>query len=287
MSDEDALLSAIEAHPEEDTPRLMYADWLDEHGRPLRAEFIRVQCAVKQLEHRPADEQRRHVSLWRRQEELLDLHRRDMLGALGAELTYFDVIFDRGFVSELTVSAPVFLRHAASVRALRPTPRIRVTRGGGTSFAPLLRCPELGLVESLLVGHDPDVWSAIGEPEASAFAWCSYLGRLEVLDLAANNIGDAGLAHLAPGANLPVLSELNLSGNEITDGGVETLIGSPLWPRLRRLDLSGNPLSDAAADLLTAAARTDLEHVSLRFTNIGPDGHLRLLNRFGGRVDLF
>src|SRR5262245_1119387 len=106
MSDEDALLTAIAAHPAEDTPRLMYADWLDEHGQALRAEFIRVQCALKQLEQRPADEQRRHVHLWRRQEELLDVHRADLLGPLGAELTYFDVVFDRGFVSELTVPAP-------------------------------------------------------------------------------------------------------------------------------------------------------------------------------------
>ena len=37
-----ALLAAILAHPEEDTPRLMYADWLEEHGKPERAEFIRA-----------------------------------------------------------------------------------------------------------------------------------------------------------------------------------------------------------------------------------------------------
>lgn len=45
MSDEAALLAAILAHPDEDTPRLMYADWLQENGQPERAEFIRIQCA--------------------------------------------------------------------------------------------------------------------------------------------------------------------------------------------------------------------------------------------------
>ncbi|AWM40884.1 hypothetical protein GobsT_05560 [Gemmata obscuriglobus] len=44
MSDEDALLAAIGAQPDEDTPRLVYADWLDEHDRAERAEFIRLQC---------------------------------------------------------------------------------------------------------------------------------------------------------------------------------------------------------------------------------------------------
>jgi uncharacterized protein (TIGR02996 family) len=43
MSDDEALLAAILAHPDEDTPRLMYADWLQENGQPERAEFIRLQ----------------------------------------------------------------------------------------------------------------------------------------------------------------------------------------------------------------------------------------------------
>ena len=36
-------LEAILAHPDDDAPRLVYADWLDEHGDAERAEFIRVQ----------------------------------------------------------------------------------------------------------------------------------------------------------------------------------------------------------------------------------------------------
>ena len=32
MDDGDALYRAILAHPGEDTPRLAYADWLQEHG---------------------------------------------------------------------------------------------------------------------------------------------------------------------------------------------------------------------------------------------------------------
>lgn len=39
-----ALLAAIIANPDEDTPRLVYADWLQENGQEERAEFIRSQC---------------------------------------------------------------------------------------------------------------------------------------------------------------------------------------------------------------------------------------------------
>src|SRR5437867_2252124 len=42
-SDSDALFRAICEEPWEDTPRLVYADWLDEQGDAARAEFIRVQ----------------------------------------------------------------------------------------------------------------------------------------------------------------------------------------------------------------------------------------------------
>lgn len=44
--DGSALLAAIIAHPAEDTPRLVYADWLDENGQHERAEFIRVQVEL-------------------------------------------------------------------------------------------------------------------------------------------------------------------------------------------------------------------------------------------------
>lgn len=43
MTDEDAFLAAVRESPLDDTPRLAFADWLDEHDRPDRARFIRVQ----------------------------------------------------------------------------------------------------------------------------------------------------------------------------------------------------------------------------------------------------
>src|SRR6516162_4283405 len=95
MDDEPALLAAIAAHPEEDTPRLAYADWLDEHagGLPepasarIRAEFIRVQCEIKKLEGLTRAELNRYVELYRRQDAILTYHRRDLLGPLGDEIT--------------------------------------------------------------------------------------------------------------------------------------------------------------------------------------------------------
>jgi uncharacterized protein (TIGR02996 family) len=46
MTDRAAFVAAIEADPDSDLPRLAWADWLDDHGEPERAELIRVQCEL-------------------------------------------------------------------------------------------------------------------------------------------------------------------------------------------------------------------------------------------------
>ena len=38
MSDRESFVAAIAASPDDDLPRLVFADWLDEHGDPDRAE---------------------------------------------------------------------------------------------------------------------------------------------------------------------------------------------------------------------------------------------------------
>ncbi|MGL4424542.1 MAG: TIGR02996 domain-containing protein, partial [Gemmataceae bacterium] len=48
--DADHFLAAIAAAPDDDTPRLIYADWLDDHADSARAEFIRIQCQLAQLD---------------------------------------------------------------------------------------------------------------------------------------------------------------------------------------------------------------------------------------------
>ncbi|MFM8273267.1 MAG: TIGR02996 domain-containing protein, partial [Gemmata sp.] len=50
LSDRAALVAAVCANPAEDTPRLVFADWLQESGEPERAEFVRAQCALARAE---------------------------------------------------------------------------------------------------------------------------------------------------------------------------------------------------------------------------------------------
>jgi len=87
MSEADALLAAIRQAPDDDAPRLIYADWLDEHGQPERAEFIRVQIELAQNES---------PTLRKRGAELLAAHHDLFVSELAAPGFRFQ--FERGFI---------------------------------------------------------------------------------------------------------------------------------------------------------------------------------------------
>src|SRR4051794_2171970 len=70
------LVQAIIESPEDDTLRLVYADWLDDHGEGARAEFIRLQSALARL---PEDDGRREQYA-SREKELLEQHQEEWLG---------------------------------------------------------------------------------------------------------------------------------------------------------------------------------------------------------------
>src|SRR3954447_18033797 len=90
MTDGTALLAAIRAAPDDDAPRLIYADWLDEHGQPERAEFIRVQCELARRET-PA--------LLVCESELLAAHHDAYAGPIAASAIAFH--FHRGFIDAI------------------------------------------------------------------------------------------------------------------------------------------------------------------------------------------
>ena len=45
LTHDEAFLADIAENPDDDASRLVYADWLDDHGEADRAELIRLQCA--------------------------------------------------------------------------------------------------------------------------------------------------------------------------------------------------------------------------------------------------
>ncbi len=180
MSDRDALLAGVIAAPADDLPRLVYADYLEEHGRTdadrARAEFIRAQIAAYR-DPRPVADTNSRAAL--RAKELLGRHRGAWLPGLAADRREW-VRFERGFPDTLTVW------HAATAQAFYggdlPADLLSATRldlDGGISDPPLapahLAAPEIGRVRRLRFGTYRHGWQVLAAP-----VW----GGLEELDLA-------------------------------------------------------------------------------------------------------
>jgi uncharacterized protein (TIGR02996 family) len=184
MTEEDALLSAVGAEPDDDTIRLAYADWLDEHGRPERAEFIRVQC---ERASGRGDRDRR-TELLKRSMQLIQRFGRDWYvgdwpEAGGHVVTGYS--FDRGFVE--TVSLADRPLYDADIE------RIVDTR------------PLFALVRSFGVSS-----SRVGDEGLAAIANSPRASRLTRLSLVGNPFTIRGLEALAASPHLRSLSELSI-----------------------------------------------------------------------------
>jgi uncharacterized protein (TIGR02996 family) len=144
-----AFLAAIIADPADNSPRLMYADWLTEQGESARSEFIRVQCAL--AKHETAVLQRgegfpappmpegfllfsKREALQRRERELLGRHEGQWLdwlkGVWGAEwipTRDITVSWRRGFVAAITLCAEAWLQHADALLKTAPLEEVTLT----------------------------------------------------------------------------------------------------------------------------------------------------------------
>src|SRR5436305_3456852 len=102
MSQADAFLDAIREAPDDDAPRLIFADWLDDHGDGDRAAFIRTQVRLARLT--PGDPDRLDLT-----DEADDLMRRhpEWCGRLPELASRW--AFRRGFVESATLTAGTFL----------------------------------------------------------------------------------------------------------------------------------------------------------------------------------
>src|SRR5690242_10519314 len=96
MTDHDALLRAIGENPQEDTPRLVFADWLEENGQPDRAAFIRTDVAMALRDEWDAERLRWELIEKPRQES--EPWARSCLPALPPSHSWSDApLFERGF----------------------------------------------------------------------------------------------------------------------------------------------------------------------------------------------
>lgn len=215
-----ALLRTCKENPDDDTPRLVLADRLEEHGDAERAEFIRVQCelarGVANTVRREAL-QTRQSDLWSRLESswlgrLTITPRRNMPNR---DLQQW--YFSRG-LTWLRISGRTFL--SQRMQSLGKTEEwawvehLRLTDLTGPLVRRVAACPLLGEVIALELSANN-----IGDRGVQALAASKFLSHLKRLDLRRNNITDRGAEVLAESARLGGLAHLNLDQNAIWEDG--------------------------------------------------------------------
>jgi uncharacterized protein (TIGR02996 family) len=251
MDHDGAFLQAIRDEPGDDAPRLIYADWLDDHGGPAgaaRAAFIRAQVLLASLPE--ADPAR--AGLEDEADDLLAEHEEPWLGGLRPLL--LDWEFRRGFVERISVRAEVFLDQADRL------------------FAAPVRAARL-----------------VAEPrDLPALAQCPYLAGLEALDLSGapryepfrrDFLRDSALRALFESPYLTRLTALSLPGHGLQGPALAALAGCGVLDRLTHLDLSNNAtLGDRGVRVLAEAGAERLQVLRLKGTNLTAAGALALLH---------
>jgi uncharacterized protein (TIGR02996 family) len=262
---EAGLLQAIREAPDDDAPRLIYADWLEDHSEAERAELIRVQCELARL---PLG--LRAAQLRQREKELLARHAR----AWAAPLARFASghTFRRGLLEHVTISPDNFAQHADKLFRAAPLRSLAVEVAyGAPGLRKLTRCRHLLHVNELSLGgygqchrsglkvlvESPNVANlthlglshqSLSRPAIGDLAASPHLARLTHLDLSNNYLGRRWLLPLANSAYLANLTWLDVQGNICTPEDAAALATSPYLTRLTHLGL--NPSGDLWADQL-------------------------------------
>jgi uncharacterized protein (TIGR02996 family) len=201
----DSFLRTIRERPEDDGPRLVYADWLEEQGDP-RGEFIRIQCELARLP--PWDPRR--PALEEREADLLAVHDCEWLGQPLSPI--IDWTFRRGFVERFTVTR---LRPAGWLDTVRESVRPSV------AFA-LAHPQQLG-GESMR-----DLTDVAHLEELGGIDWLEPVPREE----------DRSLATLLQSPRLQNLRRLAIRGDAAGDTILNVLNSRPGADRLTDLELN-------------------------------------------------
>lgn len=292
------MLAACRARPADDLPRLVLADWLDEHGQPERAEFVRVQV---ELSHKSADVERT-ARLKAVEAELLEVWEPRWVS--GYRRVCEDVPRDRrGFPAP----RPKFVRGLIHIGNF-------VEALGKDAVRRWFRSPEAAWVEQVAFEYhsvDPFVKADIPDELCGRIALVLHLGadldsdywkgQLRLLAVSSNFTAVQHLSVTGVGADLVLgelartevghLTGLTLSGGDanrtarliaatpysalsslklgpVTPAVLSALIRSPHLGNLTKLYLIGSPIGDAG---ILALCDSKLAHSlrSVKFPNTG------------------
>jgi uncharacterized protein (TIGR02996 family) len=303
MTERDALFAAVCANPDDDTPRLVFADWLQEHGEEKRAAFIRAQIAL--FRRQTIETEAGAVAQFFEAINFTDLGDIDWsqvseeLGELNAAekraekcryhpvgkgdglprtkgVRFIDV--ERGMLNEVKVDNPAaFLKNLDAIFRAAPITSIRFDNLTADHAREFVASGHLAKVRHLVFDDptDADAIRIIGEhPDAACINW---------LELDADDTAGAQMAALSAGSHFSGVTRLELmglgAGDDIdADQAFSDLVRRPQFRRLRQLASWGNDLGDASCRAVVAAGLTELRFLDLSINGIEDAGALAIAN---------
>jgi uncharacterized protein (TIGR02996 family) len=289
------LMRTILQQPDDDSLRLILADWLEEHGDPDRAEYIRLQVRRAGLDELDPEG-------WRldyRAVQLSELHHERWL----AECPNFEDIKvggrrERGLPNLASVKKPSALpEHEEALFAALPIDSLivytdveRGQEGMGEAF---LRCRHLHRIRRLdldgMTSARRLALPALSErmPELREFdmsegahedelpevlGQCRGWPKFEKLRMYRGLFSERGWRALAASPIFGRLRDLNISRCSLRPEGLRILLAAPRQPPLRSLNLNENDLSEGSLIAFLERDWPDLEDLDLSFNDIFDQG---------------
>jgi uncharacterized protein (TIGR02996 family) len=220
-----ALLQTILDEPEADAPRLVYADWLDEHGESERATFIRLQCHAA---HHPTTDTKQA-------EQLLLANYGRWVAELPGIVAQMHPEFARGFVETVTCSPGRWRQYGERIVASTPLRAARFRWPVRTALSELACCPALAHLRQVDLSGNTITGAAL-----SHFLQSPFVQGIEQLDVSANPLGPLPPAFLDE-VHLPALRHLIVARCDLSLHDVVRVVHSVALDALEVLDVRHNP----------------------------------------------
>lgn len=256
--DEASFIEEIRSDPSDITPRLIYADYLEDVGDP-RGEFIRVQCELADSQTGQAGRD----ALFQREQQLLDefgdewLRPLRQLGAEGISRSSFE----RGLLERVRINAEQLLENGEELCRISPALQclsLRKLQPFAADLAKFTLPSQIHAIDLSANQLEPDSLEDLSE--------ANWLKQISSLDLRINRLADDGIAALVLGAW--GVGKLNLGMNRIGPDGIRHLVGWHRYADLVELDLRMNRFGNPGLGFLVNGAALELQQLDLNTCEI-------------------
>ncbi len=293
---------AITAAPDDDRPRLIYADWLEEQGDP-RCELIRLQCRLAALPRGDASrwelEQREEALLAANLSKWTKLLPKFPRTPWGIEPRYGTqrAAFLRGMMEHVTF--PGIKQYEESfdkIWQVTPARHVRINKWGNKAIPAFFASPGFQRVDGLWLTMDsvdtqlrqtrallsaPELkrlkklrlFDRMLDGECVDLLLSAPLDNMTVLEMDQTGIGDELCAQVCAWERLQQVKYLQFSGNACGTRGMQALASSGHAGQIESLSLRLNHFGDEPLEVLASSEGfASLAELDISFNNFGRPG---------------